>query len=56
MVNITIGRALGATHSAIDNGNAQHDLLPAGDPWYLKRFFVDGHEYNVTALRIVPAT
>lgn len=49
VVNVTIGRALGATHSAIDNGNGQHDLMP-GDPWYLKRFFVDGHEYNVVAV------
>ncbi|MCW5848649.1 MAG: hypothetical protein KIT87_00935 [Anaerolineae bacterium] len=23
-------------------------------PWYLKRFFVDGHEYNVVALQVVP--
>jgi len=47
---VTIGRALGGTYSAIDNGAAAHDLLP-GDPWYLKRFFVDGHEYNVAAIR-----
>ena len=26
------------------------DLVP-GDPWYLKRFYVDGHEYNVTAIK-----
>lgn len=51
IVNVTIGRALGATHSAIDNGNGQHDLAP-GDPWYLKRFFVDGHEYNVVAVYV----
>ncbi|RME42787.1 MAG: hypothetical protein D6791_16935 [Chloroflexi bacterium] len=50
---VTIGRALGATHSAIDNGAGIHDLLP-GDPWYLKRFFVDGHEYNVVALYTPP--
>ncbi|MCB0217180.1 MAG: hypothetical protein KDH92_11120 [Chloroflexi bacterium] len=48
-VTVTIGRALGASHSAIDNGLGAHDLLP-GDPWYLKRFYVDGHEYNVTAV------
>lgn len=53
-VNLIIGRALGATRSAIDNGNGLHDMTP-GDPWYLKRFFVDGHEYNVVAIRIVPA-
>ena len=46
---VSVGRALGASHSAIDNGVGGHDLL-AGDPWYLKRFFVDGHEYNVVAL------
>ena len=27
-----------------------------GGPWYLKRFFVDGHEYNVTALLTGPTT
>ena len=48
-VTLTLGRALGATHSAIDDGNGFHDLTP-GDPWYLKRFYVDGHEYSVTAL------
>jgi len=53
-VNLVIGRALGATHSAIDNANGQHDMEP-GDPWYLKRFFVDGHEYNVVAIKTVPA-
>jgi hypothetical protein len=51
---VTIGRALGATHSAIDNGAGGHDVEP-GDPWWLKRFFVDGHEYNVVAIKIVPA-
>ena len=51
---LTIGRALGATHSAIDDGAGRHDLEP-GDPWYLKRFFVDGHEYNVVAIKTVPA-
>ena len=48
-VTLTLGRALGATHSAIDDGMGSHDLEP-GDPWYLKRFYVDGHEYNVVAL------
>ena len=51
---VTIGRALGATHSAMDNGAGGHDVLP-GDPWWLKRFFVDGHEYNVVAIKTVPA-
>jgi PKD repeat protein len=54
-VNLLIGRALGATHSAIDDAAGGHDLV-AGDPWYLKRFFVDGHEYNVVALMTVPNT
>ena len=52
-VILTIGRALGATHSAMDDGAGNHDLAP-GDPWYLKRFFVDGHEYNVVAIYTVP--
>ena len=52
-VSVTVGRALGATHSAIDNGAGAHDLFP-GDPWYLKRFYVDGHEYNVVALMTQP--
>ncbi|MFQ5855700.1 MAG: hypothetical protein ACE5LU_08680 [Anaerolineae bacterium] len=53
-VTLMIGRALGATHTAMDNGNRQPDLTP-GDPWFLKRFFVDGHEYNVVALKTVAA-
>lgn len=53
-VSLLVGRALGATHSAMDNGSGSHDLRP-GDPWYLKRFFVDGHEYNVVAIYITPA-
>ncbi|MGA9347655.1 MAG: hypothetical protein WBW48_02465 [Anaerolineae bacterium] len=51
---LTIGRALGATHSAIDDGTGNHDMTPS-DPWYLKRFFVDGHEYNVVAIKTVLA-
>ena len=47
---LTIGRALGATHSAI----AAFETT-SGDPWYLKRFYVDGHEYNVVAIKTVPA-
>ena len=50
---LTIGRALGATRSAMDDGQGNHDLTP-GDPWWLKRFFVDGHEYNVVAVYTVP--
>jgi len=52
---IIVGRALGATHSAIDDGNGNHDVAN-GDPWYLKRFFVDGHEYNAVAIHAVPVT
>ena len=48
-VSLIVGRALGAAHSAMDDGSGGHDEL-AGDPWYLKRFFVDGHEYNVVAI------
>ncbi|MBC7264087.1 MAG: carboxypeptidase regulatory-like domain-containing protein [Chloroflexi bacterium] len=54
MAWVMVGRALGASRSAMDNGAGAHDLTP-GDPWYLKRFFVDGHEYNVTAVHVVPA-
>lgn len=53
-VVVTVGRALGNTWAAIDNGQGGHNLTP-GNPWYLKRFFVDGHEYNVVALRVVPS-
>jgi len=48
-ITITVGRALGATHAAIDDGAGNHNLTP-GNPWYLKRFYADGHEYNVVAL------
>jgi len=51
--SIILGRALGATDSCIDDGKGQHDIQ-AGDPWYLKRFFVDGHEYNVVAIKTEP--
>jgi len=51
---VTIGRALGATHSAIFDGAGVHDHAK-GDPWWLKRFFVDGHEYNVVAIKTIPA-
>lgn len=46
-VTLMIGRALGeARHHVGDDG--------AGTPWYLKRFYVDGHEYNVVAVKTVP--
>ena len=53
-VAVTVGRALGATHTAMEQAANAMDMTP-GDPWYLKRFYVDGHEYNVVALRTVPA-
>ncbi len=52
-VSVVLGRALGAAAAAIDNGAATHSFAP-GLPWYLKRFFVDGHEYNVTAVLTPP--
>ena len=51
-VDLMVGRALGATHSAMEDGEHQQDLRP-GDPWWLKRFYVDGHEYNVVAIETV---
>jgi hypothetical protein len=53
-VAVTIGRALGGTHTAMEQADSTMDLTP-GDPWYIKRFYVDGHEYNVVAVRTVPA-
>jgi hypothetical protein len=52
-VSVMVGRALGHTRTAMDDGAGNHDELP-GDPWYLKRFFVDGHEYNVVAVYTEP--
>gem|GEM_PF-3489712 len=51
-VNLIVGRALGASRPAVDDSTGGHDLVP-DDPWYLKRFFVDGHEYNVVAIKTV---
>jgi hypothetical protein len=48
---VTIGRALGCTFTAMDIGGGL-DNTP-GDPWYMKRFYVDGHEYNVVAIMTV---
>ena len=47
---LMVGRALGATHSAMEDGPGSLDDRP-GDPWFLKRFYVDGHEYNVVAIK-----
>lgn len=52
-VAVTIGRALGATHTAMMEGVDELDMTP-GDPYYLKRFYVDGHEYNVVAIKTEP--
>ena len=52
-VSVAIGRALGNTHSASSDGGGRHDL-EKGDPGYLKRWFVDGHEYDVVAVRAYP--
>ncbi|HID87414.1 MAG TPA: hypothetical protein EYP55_08560, partial [Anaerolineae bacterium] len=47
---LMLGRALGATHSAMEDAPGSLDDRP-GDPWFLKRFYVDGHEYNVVAIK-----
>ncbi|MBC7262084.1 MAG: hypothetical protein H5T63_08725, partial [Chloroflexi bacterium] len=47
---LIVGRALGATWSGMEDSLGQPDLRP-GDPWFLKRFYVDGHEYNVVAIK-----
>jgi len=49
---ITVGRALGHSHTAMEDGPFEQDLRH-GDPWWLKRFYVDGHEYNVVAIETV---
>ena len=54
-VSVVLGRALGAAAAAVDNGAGVHSYA-TGLPWYLKRFFVDGHEYNVTAVLTEPGT
>jgi len=43
-----------APYSAMESEPGVEDL-GAGDPWFLKRFYVDGHEYNVVAIKTVPA-
>ncbi len=52
-LTLVLGRALGATHSALADGVGGQDLLP-GDPWYLKRFQVDGQAYDLVALMTPP--
>ncbi|MFN8498622.1 MAG: hypothetical protein U0641_12290 [Anaerolineae bacterium] len=48
-VILSVGRALGAARAPIFNGTGGLNNA-APTPWYLKRFYVDGHEYNVTAV------
>ena len=50
--SLLIGRALGDTHTAMDTDAGLPDLTP-GDPWYMKRFYVDGQEYKVVAIKTV---
>ena len=52
-VVLTIGRALGGASATMYDGSGNLNLT-APTPWYLKRFFVDGHEYNVAAVLTVP--
>lgn len=54
-VSVSIGRALGATHSALYDGKGRHDLAN-GSPGYLKHFYVDGHKYEVVAIGTLPCT
>ncbi len=48
-VTLSVGRALGGARAPIFDGNNNLNYT-APTPWYLKRFYVDGHEYNVTAV------
>jgi hypothetical protein len=48
-VILHIGRALGEARHHVGN-DVQNT------PWYMKRFYVDGHEYNVVAVKTVGAT
>jgi hypothetical protein len=36
----------------MDESDDQLDMTP-GDPWYMKRFYVDGHEYDVVAIKTI---
>ncbi len=52
-VSLLVGRALGGAAAPMYDGNNNPNTA-APTPWYLKRFYVDGHEYNVTALITAP--
>jgi hypothetical protein len=54
VATIALGRALGATHSTLNSPAGGPDFSPV-DPSYLKRFIVDGHEYNVVAIGTSPS-
>ncbi|MBI3942034.1 MAG: hypothetical protein HY326_03400, partial [Chloroflexi bacterium] len=52
-VRLMVGRALGYSYSAMLNGRLSPkgiSSFPNSRPWWIKRVYVDGHEYNVTAL------
>ncbi|MCW5881485.1 MAG: hypothetical protein KIS91_11180, partial [Anaerolineae bacterium] len=52
-VVLSVGRALGGASATMYDGSGNLNLT-APTPWYLKRFFVDGHEYNVSAVLTAP--
>ena len=47
---IMVGRALGHAHTSMESAPGVPDDRADGDPWFVKRFYVDGHEYNVVAI------
>ena len=52
---VIVGRALGAPCASMEAAPNQANLSPGG-PWHLKRFYVDGHEYNVTGIQTCSPT
>ena len=46
---VILGRALGAPCAAMQSSPGRPNLSPGG-PWFLKRLYVDGHEYDLTAI------
>ena len=47
-VRLVLGRGLGATHARMEAAPGSPNL--GANPWYTKRFYVDGHEYNTVAV------
>ncbi|MCE7938667.1 MAG: hypothetical protein DYG90_08820, partial [Chloroflexi bacterium CFX6] len=47
---VMLGRALGAPCAAMESAPGVANRT-AGGPWFLKRLYVDGHEYNVVAIQ-----